>query len=80
MPSNPDPAFVVKNVRTLSVIGGVYDLIAIEVYETHRELLMGAGFGSYNDIVSDLRRTYSGIPYEGPVAERPGAGADPGSQ
>lgn len=78
--NTPDPAFIVKNVRSLSVIGGVYDFIAIELYETHRELLMGAGFGSYNDIVSDLRRTYSGIPHEGPVAERQGTGTDPGSR
>lgn len=74
--NTPDPAFVRRNVRTLSVVGGVYDLVALAVYEDHRELLAEAGFPTYESIIQDLRSFHSGIPHEGAVAVGSGAGAD----
>lgn len=77
--TTPDPAFVRANVRSLSVIGGIYDLVAIAVYEDHRELLAEAGFGSYDDIVADLRSKYSEIPHERQDAERARDDSDAGT-
>lgn len=36
---NLDPAFIQRNVESLSVIGGVYDLLALVVEHDHREIL-----------------------------------------
>jgi hypothetical protein len=36
---NPDPAFIQRNVMTLSQIGGIYDLLALAVEKDHKEIL-----------------------------------------
>ena len=36
---SPDPAYVQRNIQTLSAIGGVYDFVALMVEQDHIELL-----------------------------------------
>ena len=53
----PDPRYIQTNLYTLTRIGGVYDLIALQVEEDHSELLTKWRLDSLAPTVLDYLRT-----------------------
>ena len=69
---NLDPAYLLTNIRTLFVVGGVYELVARSVWDMHRRELAGSGYNTFEEVIyghSDERDHRPEIDGDGDVAD-----------
>lgn len=51
MERNLDPDFLIRNIRSTFVIGGVYEEVSRSIWDHHRAELAGSGFHTFEQVV-----------------------------